>query len=142
MLVIDLNNNNKYRTMGTRYKGRWIDTSDINKLRTFSESDFAMKAWGRAVNGVVLTDLSSNLYANISVNSNIFHPNKLIMGFNSMDGTSEQKSAPENAREYDEYISKYITNETQINLIENVYYPLSEYIAFEKYPAASVAWLV
>eukprot|EP01084_Bolivina_argentea_P301872 520923_1 len=82
-----------------------------------------------AVDGLVLNDMPSNIYANgigNGINGKLNAEEAVVMGFNSMDGINPFPSVggptPTNEQEFNAFVSYYIANESQANAIKNVYY--------------------
>eukprot|EP01084_Bolivina_argentea_P165346 287263_1 len=118
--------------------------TDINKLRKLPASEFAIY-WGTtSIDGLVLTDLPSNIYSNLNNGNNVFNVDKVILGFDSTDGLVSYPwfagSAPSNATQYKKFLQAYISNETQVNLLMNYYYPLTDFQPYIGYSNASFAW--
>ena len=76
-----------------------------------------------SVDEFILNDLPRNIYSN--KNEKINAAQSVIFGFNSLDSVIAYPwhtgPSPSNETEYKQFISKYISNKTQQNLIQNVY---------------------
>eukprot|EP01084_Bolivina_argentea_P140225 246586_1 len=92
-------------------------------------------AWQGSVDGLVLTDTPQNIYANLKDKTNVFNFDKMIIGFNTMDGVIgfpwHLGRRPTTDTQYKEFINMYISNETQQNLLYSFYYSPSD---FKPYP--------
>ena len=66
------------------------------------------------------------------------------MGFNSLDGVIGYPwhggPVPNSSAQYKTYLNAYIANETQVELIETLYYPLSDFAEYNNHSNASLAW--
>eukprot|EP01084_Bolivina_argentea_P171807 297646_1 len=123
-------------------------TLNITQLRQVNATKFTLDvlgssaAWVCAIDELVLDKLPTIVYNDID--RNIINGNELIIGFNSLDGTVGWPyyvgSHPQNAMQLNEYISHYIVNKTQVSLLENYYYPLSDFVEYENSSNASIVW--
>lgn len=118
--------------------------NNVTFLRTLSSTDLnnavkvkATKNWQGSVDGLVLTDTPYNIYSNLDNRKDnvTFNVEKLIIGFNSMDGVDgfpwHLGPRPTTADELDKILAKNVPNEKQRNELENKYYPLKD---FPPYP--------
>ena len=117
-------------------------STNITELREIDAFKFQWDSFNPSVDDLILTELPVETYLKLEING--FNANQFISGFNSMDGVIGFPwlggSTPNTSQEYDEYIRNYIKNETQVKLIENVYYPLTDYPSYKNRTSASIAW--
>eukprot|EP01084_Bolivina_argentea_P174668 302548_1 len=119
-------------------------STDISVLRTYPASKLNIEGFYDSIDGLVLTQEPYLSYTDLTANGVVFNTKELIMGFNSMDGIIgfpfHGGATPQNEVQYTQYVNTYIKNKTQANLIETVYYPLSDFPPYSKGTSASVAW--
>eukprot|EP01084_Bolivina_argentea_P008060 15077_1 len=119
-------------------------STNIDELRKLPATDFKIAARCAAVDGLILDALPSEIYGNLNDKNVVFNANEVIMGFNSMDGIIGYPwhggSTPTTPAQYSQYLNAYISNKTQVHLIETIYYPLTDFPAYDGHSNASLAW--
>ena len=117
-------------------------STNITELRNADAFDFQFDAFNPSIDDLLLTELPVETYKKLGIDG--YNVQEIIIGFNSMDGIIGFPylggSTPNGSVEYNEYISNYISNETQVKLIENVYYPLSDFPSYHNRTSSSIAW--
>ena len=117
-------------------------STNITELREYDAFRFQWDTFNPSIDDLILTKLPVETYTKLDKNG--FNVNEIIIGFNSMDGIIgfpwDGGSTPNTSKQYDEYIRNYIKNDTQIKMIENIYYPLTDYPSYKNRTNASIAW--
>ena len=103
----------------------WKYKIAIEQLETSSDR------WVTSVDNFVLKELPRDTLSNL-VNSTVINTDKLIIGFNSMDGILGWPyfagNHPDTYDELNTMVSQYIKNTTQVDLISKHYYPSSDFL--------------
>eukprot|EP01084_Bolivina_argentea_P112646 200889_1 len=105
---------------------------NLTYLRDIPAEEFQFKVaslvWDTAVDDLILTQQPIITYSNL--NKNTLNVDKLIVGFNTMDGIVgfpwHSGFRPSSDNEYQKFLNYYF-NETQANLMYNYYYPPSDF---------------
>eukprot|EP00483_Globobulimina_turgida_P008194 UN08210 len=104
------------------------------------------KIWQGSVDGLVLTDLPLNLYSKLNDKSNVFNVDKLVIGFNTMDGVSgfpwHLGPRPTTEEEYVQFLTKYVPDSKDNNLLYSTYYPPSDFAPYPwpEHNSYELAW--
>ena len=97
----------------------------IEQLETLKDS------WIISVDNFVLTEKPKDTLSNL-LNSSMLNTDKVMIGFNSMDGIMGwpyfDGNHPDTYDQLNTMVSQYIKNSTQVDLISNYYYPSSDFI--------------
>eukprot|EP01084_Bolivina_argentea_P165339 287253_1 len=105
---------------------RSINAKEFNDKMKLDET----KMWQGSVDGMVLTDLPVNLYTKL----NVFNVDKLIIGFNTLDSASafpwHLGPRPTTQDEYIQYLTYYVPNSKNNNLLYETYYPPSDFAPY------------
>eukprot|EP01084_Bolivina_argentea_P290500 499010_1 len=123
---------------------------NITQLRQVNATKFTLDILGNAsgwpcgIDDLILTQPPQLTYSLLSETHKI-NANKMIIGFNSLDGICGWPfyygSHPNNSKQYHQFLSAYISNITQVYLLENYYYPLSSFITeYNNNSNAAIAW--
>eukprot|EP01084_Bolivina_argentea_P140223 246584_1 len=120
--------------------------NNITYLRTLPAKTLLELAVISAVDGMVLTDEPVNIYNNLDKYNNILNPEKLIVGYNTLDGLAGlgYLAYPTTDAEYKEFLDVYVPNKDHRDLIYSYYYPSTEfpYYAPMRYNSYSLAWFM
>ena len=118
--------------------------NNITALRELPAHDFIDVVYVISVDELILTELPSVTYSELDKRGNVFNVEKLIMGYNSMDGIIgwpwHAGRHPKSNSQYKDFLSAYISNQTQVDLLYNDYYPPSDFPSLDQYENASIAW--
>ena len=87
--------------------------------------------WIESVDNWVLTDKPVNLLKDLT-NASVVNTDSIMIGFNSMDGLQGWPwfagAHPDNETQLNDMLQLYITNQTQVDLLCDYYYPLTDFI--------------
>eukprot|EP01084_Bolivina_argentea_P136783 240908_1 len=118
--------------------------TNISELRQIPAREFKIDvAMLDSIDGLILDKLPRTLYKNLSQQF-VINVDQLMIGWNSLDGAVGWPfyygPYPKNETQYKEYLELYISNETQVELIMNTYYPMSDFPPYNNAENASIAW--
>eukprot|EP01084_Bolivina_argentea_P206287 352238_1 len=125
-------------------------STTLKELRTYNATQLTYDVlnttnnlWLPSVDKYILNDLPSNIYGKQSIKPfNV--EQSVIMGTNSLDGVVSYPwnygPYPKTNIQYKQFLNKYISNQTQVDLIYNYYYPTSQFPAYLDHTNASLAY--
>eukprot|EP01084_Bolivina_argentea_P031147 57659_1 len=112
-------------------------TDDLDILRSLNATEFLKFVITPATDGYILTDTLYNIFTNDPQTLQL-NTDRLIIGFTNMDTLRTfpyfLKTAidrgPVNSNELRAYLSTYIDNNTQVQLLRNLYYPIEDFPSY------------
>ena len=121
---------------------REVDAAELNDKLKLDET----KIWQGSVDNVVLTDVPRKLYAAEALAKGTFNAEKMVIGFNTMDGVSgfpwHLGPRPTTQAQYGAFLDGYVGNATQSEALQTKYYPPSDFAPYPwpEHNSFELAW--